>query len=112
MNANIVVKDKEGVGKFLAGGTVFKITVHTFPSPEEKSIYGMVTTKEDYEKKLSSHEYIAILHISPLTYRLAYLYGCLNHVKSTPRTEIFTFWSRSIGKREWTEWFIVYPYTD
>lgn len=72
----------------------------------------MVTTKEEYEKKLASHEYISILHVAPLTYKLAYLYDCLNRELGTSRSETFTFWIRTLGTQEWTEWFIVLPYLD
>lgn len=107
MAANIDVKDSTGVKKFLTGNTVFKVT-----HGPENHIYGMVTTKEEYEKKLSSHEYIAILHVAPLTYKLAYLYGCLNRERGNARAEPFTFWHRAIGTQDWIEWFVVHPYCD
>lgn len=112
--SNVVIKDKNGVKKFLAGGVVFKITYRDAKSGEkgDEKMCGMVTTKEEYEKKLSTHEYLSIIHVAPLTYRLAYLYECLNREKGVPREVIFTFWHRTIGQRDWTEWFVVHPYSD
>ena len=91
MASNIEIKDPNGTKKFLAGNIVFKITTG--------DIYGMVTSKEEYEKKLAAHEYISILHIAPLTYKLAYLYGCLNYERGKSRDQTFTFWHRTINIR-------------
>lgn len=105
MSDNIVVKDAGGVKKFLSGNYVFKIECDT-------KMRGMATTKEEYEKKLASHQYISILHVAPLTYKLAYLYDCLNREKGTPRGDTFIFFLRAVGTQEWTEWFSVRPYLD
>src|SRR5207247_2584790 len=96
------VKDKEVSNTFLAGGLVFQI--HTFSQGLLKD-KGIVVTKEEYHKLLDSHDYLSILHIAPLHYRLAYLYGCLNMEKGVPRKETFIFYYREIGKRIWKEWF-------
>lgn len=106
---NIVVKDKEAGERFLSEKSVFQIVTILNDQPIDKSL---VTTLEDYEKKLLSHDYISILFIAPLHYKLAYLYGCLNLVKGTPREQRFIFYTREIGKREWNLWFEVSPYKD
>lgn len=106
---NIIVKDKEAGERFLTGKSVFQIVTIHAETPIDKSL---VTTKEDYEKKLDSHEYISILHVAPLHYKLAYIYGCLNRVRGTPRDEKFLFYTREIGKREWALWFEVLSYKD
>ena len=112
MTVNMTIKDKDGARFFLKEEAVFKIT-KLLPGRSEGIVdHGMVNTKSDYEKKLADHQYISILMVAPLTYKLAYLYGCLNFKKGTPRAEVFTFHYRMIGKRDWVEWFSVNPYTD
>ena len=72
----------------------------------------MVTTCDDYEDLISSHEFNPLLFIVPFHHRLAYLYGCCNFDLHTPRNETFTFWYRKIGTNEWKKWFQVSPYTE
>lgn len=106
---NITVKDKEAGERFLSGKSVFQIVTILNDTPIDKSL---VTTRDDYEKRIGSHDYISILHIAPLHYKLAYLYSCLNTTKGIARNEMFVFYIREIGKREWSEWFRVLPYSD
>ena len=113
--SNLVIKAKEGGTLFLQGKAVFRITSHvqgTGTSENNKKEYGMVTTKEEFDKKYANHDYIAILAVAPITYKLAYLFGCFNFERGTPRREIFTFWYRLLGTREWVEWFTAEPYMD
>jgi hypothetical protein len=120
--SNITVKSKEGGQYFREGKTVFRITTAAHPgappetnyeiTPNSKKEYGMVTTKEEFDKKYASHDYLSILAMAPITYKLAYIYGCLNFEKGVPRKEVFTFWYRFLGTREWVEWFTVQPYID
>lgn len=96
---------------FLAGKIVFKILKSTKEGVKPTD-YWMCTTHQEYQTRLESHEYIPILFVAPLTYKLAYLYGCLNRVRGIPRTDTFVFLFREIGKPDWKEWFIVHPYKD
>lgn len=109
MESNILVIDRDGTLSFLNGVSVFKIIAL---GKDGERICGMVNTKEEYEKKLADHYYVSVLHISPITYRLAYLYDCLNREKGVAREETFTFWYRILGKHEWVKWFVVSPYID
>lgn len=117
MESNILIVDTNANSLFSSGAAVFKITIPNQVSERianqvgEKMV-GMVNTREEYEKKLADHYYVSILHIAPVTYRLAYLYDCLNREKGIPREETFTFWYRILGKHEWKRWFVVSPYTD
>lgn len=109
--SNIILKSKEASQKFQKGEAVFRIV---FKKGDEVKLEdkGIVTTLADFEKLLSKHEYISLIHLAPLVYKIAYAYGCLNLEKGNPRKETFTFLFREIGKHEWKEWFIVQPYTD
>lgn len=109
MDSNISIIDRDGISSFCSGNTVFKITAS---GGTKERVCGMVNTKEEYEKKLADHYYVSVLHIAPVTYRLAYLYDCLNREKGIPREETFTFWYRVLGKHEWIKWFAVSPYID
>jgi hypothetical protein len=109
LSMNIIVKEKEAKERFLSGKSVFQIFTIVNDNPIDKSL---AITKEDYEKKLVTHEYISLLHIAPIQYQLSYLYDCLNRVKGQPRQEIFVFYIRDIGTKVWSEWFRVTPYTD
>ena len=104
----------EGSKKFLSGTAVFRIVANSVNESGENVVTdkGIATTVQDYERLLSEHEYISILHIAPITYKIAYLYGCLNFEKGVPRKEIFTFWFREIKSQKWSEWFVVKPYRD
>lgn len=95
--------NKDGTKLFLKDEAVFKIT-KTLPTCEVYD-HGMVTTKSDYEKKLADHQHASILNVASLTYKLAYIYGCLEK----GRTEIFTFYFRRVGRRDWVEWFVINP---
>ena len=72
----------------------------------------MVTTKNDYEKKLYTHKYNPILFLIGLHLRLAYLYGCLNITFQQSREEKFVFWWRKIRTNRWEKWFTVKRYHD
>jgi hypothetical protein len=105
----IELKSKDSGPSFLEGNSVFRISV----LDGEKVIDpGIVTTFEDYERKLTSHLYVSILFVAPIHYKLAYLYDCLNREKGAPRKETFIFYIREIKTREWKEWFVVHPYED
>jgi hypothetical protein len=108
--SNIILKSKEAAQKFQKGEAVFRIVFSTGGTLTEDR--GIATTLSDFEKLLSKHEYISLIHLAPLVYKIAYVYGCLNFEKGTPRKETFTFLFREIGKHEWKEWFVVQPYTD
>lgn len=112
--SNIELLNPEGTKKFLSGISVFRIIANSVNENGEVTVTekGIATTVQDYERLLSEHEYISILHLAPLTYKIAYLYGCLNFEKGVPRKETFTFWYREIKSQKWTEWFVVKPYKD
>lgn len=112
--SNIVLRAKDAASKFQKGEIVFRITTTKTQNNGDvvESDKGIVTTFSDYEKLLLKHEYISIIHLAPLVYKIAYVYGCLNLEKGIPREETFTFWFRELGSHEWKEWFFVQPYTD
>lgn len=112
--SNIKLISNDASKKFISGNVVFRIIASYMNEKGEIIVAekGMVTTVQDYERLLSEHEYISILYLAPLTYKLAYLYGCLNFERGGTRKETFTFWYREIGSRKWSEWFIVHPYRD
>lgn len=111
---NIILLSKEGSKKFLSGTAVFRIISNSITEDGEVIVTerGIATTVHDYERLLSEHEYISILHLAPLTYKVAYLYGCLNFERGVPRKETFTFWYRELKSQKWNEWFFVNPYKD
>jgi hypothetical protein len=117
---NIQVLTKDGIQLFESGNYVFRITsskksdVTSEGKPRNNSFkyINIVTTKDEYERKLSLHQYNPLLFLAPLTYRLSYLYGCLNREKGTSRKEIFMFWLRKIGDHQWIPWFSINPYVD
>lgn len=96
--------------EFAAGNAVFKLTAYT-PDGETRDI-GMVTTKEDYERKLYTHKYSPVLFLTELPLRIAYLYGCLNLSFRQSRSEEYVFWWRKVGNSEWSKWFTVQMYKD
>lgn len=112
--SNIILKSKEAAHRFLKGEIVFRIT--SSKTHENGEIYvadkGIVTTFSDFEKLLAKHEYISLIHLAPLIYKISYVYGCLNIEKGMPREETFTIWYRELSKHEWKEWFIIQPYKD
>lgn len=112
--SNIILQSPLASQKFQNREIVFRVT--SSKTTEDGKVVisdkGIVTTFSDYEKLLSKHEYISIIHLAPLVYKIAYVYGCLNNKKGLPREETFTFWYRELNKHEWKEWFIVQPYTD
>jgi len=112
--SNIVLISNEGSKKFQSGTAVFRIIANSINEKKEVVIRekGIATTVQDFERLLSEHEYISILHLAPLTYKIAYLYGCLNFEKGNPRKETFIFWYREIKSQKWNEWFVVNPYKD
>lgn len=79
---------------------------------EKRSPVGMVISSEDYERRLSTHQYQPLLFILNIRLRLAYLYGCLNHQYRAPKSETNIFMWRKIGCDEWREWFRIDPYED
>ena len=95
--------------KFSKGEIVFKIL--TLKDGTTKD-YGMVITKEDYEKKLYTHLYQPFLFIISIELRIAYLYDCLNRQFKNSRDEEYVFIYREIRTNEWKEWFKVKPYID
>jgi len=95
---------------FAAGNVVFKLTAHAPDGGTRET--GMVTTKEDYEKKLYTHKYSPVLFLIELPLRLAYLYGCLNLSFRQSRDEEYVFWWRKVGENEWKRWFTAKRYRD
>ncbi len=111
--SNIVIHSKEASQKFLDGKAVFKITSSKIRNGKEITTdRGIVTTLVDYQKLLLNHEYISIVHLAPLIYKIAYVCECLNLEKGKPRNETFIFWYRELSKHEWHKWFTVQPYKD
>jgi hypothetical protein len=112
--SSIILKSTDASQKFQKGEAVFRITTNRITENGEtiETDKGIVSTVSDYEKLLSKHEYISIIHLAPLVYKIAYVYGCLNNTKSVPREESFIFLYREMNKHEWKEWFIVQPYVD
>ena len=109
---NIEMRNKKIASLFPQGTIVFKITSISLEPESEQQEIGIVTTKEDYEKKIRSHKYNPLLYIIPLPIRLAYLYDCLNRSYNISRKEKFVFWWRRMGTNRWHTWFIVHPYQD
>ncbi len=120
MNIEVYSHPDEG---FKKGEVAFKITAHTFITvstdegvanecTEDVKDIGMVTTKEDYEKKLYTHKYNPVLFLIDLPLRIAYLYGCLNISFRHSRDEEFMIWWRKIGENDWNKWFAVKRYRD
>lgn len=112
---SIEVVDKNIINEFPNGEIVFRITARNtsgeLPISNERNVH-IVTSLEDYKKKMHSHLYTPLLFTCNLPTRLAYLYGCLNYSYNHPRSEIYTFWWRKIGTDDWNIWFRVNPYTD
>ena len=107
---NVEFKDKNALAAFMKRETVFRITARRKDgSVRDKD---MVTTRDDYEKRLSMIPYNPLVYLAPIHLRIAYLYHCLNMTRDVPREETFTFWWRKLGEHEWHEWFIVHPYHD
>jgi len=106
MDIEIHDHDPDLIPEFMRNDLVFKIT-----TSEGKDI-GMVTSREDYEKKLGSHRYIPILFVLSFYKQVAYLYGCLNHQYRESRQETFIFWWRRIHTKKWRPWFTVHPYKE
>lgn len=116
---HIVVRHHDVSILFLTGKVVFKIvkcshndTIDSGVDVPKYTDYWMCTTFHEYQARLESHEYIPILWVAPLTYKLAYLYGCLNRKRNIPRLDNFIFLYREIGKSNWKEWFVVNSYRD
>ena len=107
---SVEVHDDAIAPAFTRGDVVFKISAVT--SDGTSRDVHMVVNREDYEKRLSSHQYTPLLFMLPLPQRLAYLYECLNRRYKRTRTEQFVFWWRFLGRNEWTKWFTVKPYTE
>lgn len=101
--------------RFSDGEIVFRITACNAVSDlqviHERNV-NIVTTLEDYKKKLHSHLYSPLLFTCDFHTRIAYLYGCLNYSFNQSRSEVFTFWWREIGTDKWDVWFKVNPYND
>lgn len=102
--------DSSVVSAFMRGDVVFKISAMAEGVPS-RDVH-MVVNREDYEKRMSSHQYTPLLFMVPLPTRLAYLYECLNRRFKKVRDENFVFWWRSLGRNEWVKWFTVSPYTE
>jgi len=95
---------------FLEGNSVFKITAEIKGLKPSTYEVHMVVSKEDYEKRLNTHEYTPLLYAVSLETRLAYLYDCLNRQFNKPREQKFIFWWRKVGQSNWSEWFTVLPH--
>ncbi len=110
---DVEVHSSNLVSEFMAGDIVFKITAIKAGDIEGVSRdIGMVTTKDDYEQKLCSHQYNPLLFLVDFYQQLAYLYGCLNHKFHKPRDSDFFFWWRKIRTKEWKPWFTVTHYEE
>jgi len=110
----IEVVDKNITNKFFGGEIVFRITASntTNDSPLNERNVNIVTSLDDYEKKLHSHLYSPLLFTCDFPTRLAYIYGCLNYGFDKQRSEVYTFWWREIYTDRWEVWFKVNPYFD
>lgn len=115
---SVEIVDKNIAATFFSGCTVYRITagnvvsdVVSELSANERSV-NIVTTLEDYNKKLNSHLYTPLLFTCDLPTRLAYLHGCLNYGFNQSHSEVYTFWWREIGTDVWAIWFRVNPYND
>jgi len=95
---------------FAKGEIVFKIIIIK-PNGVKKDFY-MVNTKEDYERKLCTHQFQPLLFVTDLKTRLAYLYGCLNNQYNVPREDEYLFMWRKIKTNIWNKWFSIKPYTE
>lgn len=96
--------------RFEKGEIVIKLTRAKEGECSEQ--VGMVITKEDYHKRLYSHDYMPLIYIVDLEYRLAYLFGCLNYKFRKTGDYTYTFWWRAIHTNHWHKWFHVPPYSD
>ena len=105
----IVIENPVDIEDFKNEKIVFKL--ESVKENIHKSI-GMVITKEDYDKKLSTHRYDPVLFIADLPTRFSYMYDCLNRSWGMSRDEIFIFYWRTIGTNEWNIWCKIYPYID
>ncbi len=112
---SIEIVDKNITDRFFSGEIVFRITacnaVSDLQVTHERNV-NIVTSLEDYKKKLHSHLYTPLLFTCDFPTRMAYIYGCLNYSYGQPRSEIYTFWWRKIGTDEWDVWFKLNPYND
>lgn len=72
---------------------------------------GIVITHEDYERKLHTHYYNPIIHLSNFKLKIAYLFDCLNRKYCVQRF-CFIFQYRYIGKDTWIDWFKVNKYIE
>ncbi len=111
---SIEVIDKSVADKFFDGDIVYRITAHNMISelPVNERNVNIVTSLEDYKKKLDSHLYTPLLFTCSFPLRMAYIHGCLNYGFDQSRSEVYTFWWRKIGTDEWAIWFRVNPYND
>lgn len=105
----IQIHDTDAIDLFRSNNVVFKITATIEDLVRDVH---MVSTREDYERKLSSHLYTPLMFLVSTYERIAYLYDCLNRNLGVPRDEKYDFWWRKIGETEWQKWFTVSPYTD
>jgi len=108
---NIEIHDDGLIPRFMKGEIVFKISFQKLISPQMRDL-GMVTTKEDYEQKLSFHQFIPLIFLVNFYEQLAYLYGCANLRFSKSRDSDFTFWWRELRTKEWKKWFTAHPYKE
>jgi hypothetical protein len=111
---SIEIIDKNIADKFSAGDIVYRITANHSVSdlPVTSREVNIVTSLEDFNKKLSTHLYTPLLFICNLPTRLAYLHGCLNYRFDQQRSEVYIFWWREIYTDGWKVWFKVNPYVD
>ena len=107
---NIIINCPNIESNFLNGTIVFKVTEGLHLSDE--NTIGIVTTVEDYKRKLFSHQYSPILFLISFYQQLAYLYGCLNLEFEKTRNKTFSFWWRKLRTKQWNLWFSVGPYRD
>lgn len=107
---SIEIFDDNPVRLFLQGEVVFKISA-TSSDGSSRDVH-MVVSKDDYDKKLESHQYTPLLFAVDLYRRLAYLYDCLNRQPNQSRDEQFMFLWRRLGQTEWNKWFEVSPYIE
>jgi len=107
---NIEVHNPHLISEFREGKIVFKIIAKSSEGPSRE--VEMVTTKEDYERRLSSHQYVPILFLVSFYQQASYLYGCLNRKYRKSRNSTFVFLWRRIRTREWQPWFTVHPYRE
>lgn len=92
--------------RFIEGSVVFII------HDENDKIKGMVVTKEDYEKKIKTHQYTPLLFIVPFHVRIAYIYGCLNYDFDCPQTKKYKVMWRELNTDVWKIWFTINPHKD